>query len=1187
MPKNVPMGRVEITIAARLAELRKGFRAAEKEAEAAGKKTAASFDKGMKAGPGPRLAGESAEDFLSRNGYSKKVRDKAWAQLGDEAQKSGKKSGKKITDELKDAGASSGTAFGNSFQAKVAKIFAAGWMTRMVIGGLKGLADGIARQVQAAGAAVQERAGFGSLTAGKGISASATLRELRSATNGAVASIDLMRRSNLLLNSELPLTAKNVGELAYLSRRLAESQGKTAADGFDRVTRGIAKLEPELLDELGLTVRVEEATKRWAAANGRTAESLTSSEKVLAFYAAVVDQARRKVAALGDEEITAGTRIQQATAFWTDLKVAVTAAVVESPRIKDFFDSIGIGASNAADRVQDLADRVGALIDSSSGSLLGTLAGGAVGAVAGFLSPLPGGTIAGGILGAFGGSGIGQGFDAGSRAPTYAEALARRRAATAERAHLQELRGIQDVNEALRTRSELTVRWTDLQSKGLRDTEEQKKLVEEIAAVEQAIARLTGKSGASLVPTDAELKRMADAADQIRQRLSEYGLSKELTGKPFGDRPTDLPSALQQVISLDREIHEIEKQIQTARDHAPAGANALLQAYRAQREQLVAQARAMKDALDPEKIRTITARLATVSQGIIGTMVVMADRGARPLAAALQETAAATKGVTDAERELQAAYLSGDQDRIRAAKKELVARQEAVKKATADAMKILQAGLKGGQLDQAKYNALLAEMVKLLQEAGIQTEDLTQRHSADWAGLANTVAGVARGVLSVADALGILDDRAKTALDSVVNIADAAGNLATNPHDVGAWAQAIGGAVGLVKSLFGKSAESERLLQEHRDAMKDLEKALYSLRDAYLDSVGGDQLRTDQQFAQQAVGVLKDPYVDFASKYSNGAGLYAEIARRLGLVGSSASQDQAQAALERRFEEIDQRYGTGLTGMLKNRDFAGILQTLQTLPAAIQDQLDKLGQFGDDVAGIISRVNFEFQVLGKTDAAERLKAINDALEAAGKNAGDFQSALDELAGLDLTTDAGRARRDAIVQQIVQRMAAGGADFGAFSVDEFRQLIQDWSQATGGGAGVVGGGENETRLNVSATEAEVNQLVAIGTTQVYYLSRIASLLAGSAPSMAIPSLPGFTPPTSQSLGLGGGQSVTIHGLTVEVALAGEGPIPAPNDTHAWQSAGRAIGAGLQDGLAVRVAQMARGQGISRPRVEIRR
>lgn len=446
-----------------------------------------------------------------------------------------------LTGSLKKTGLEGGAQFSSGFTAQLRKLspvirtLLGGALLGFVVQSLRRITTEISAAVRAAGEFQQVERGFASLNVKKGLSPVETLAELRDATHGTVDAMELMRRSNLLLNSALPLTSKNIGELARLTRRLAESQGKDAAEGFDRAARGIAKLEPELLDELGITVRVEDATKKWAAANHRTVESLTTAERQLAFYNAVVADARIKVAALGEEEINAATRIQQVTTFWTDLKNATILAIVETPRIEAFFDAMGVGASDAADKVQDLANRVGALLDSSSGSLLGTLIGGGVGALGGGVVGGPPGFVAGGVLGAFAGSGVGQFADIGG--PTFSEALARREAETAEKARRDELRGIQDINEALKQRKELSSQLRDIQRENAQDTEAQKKLMGEIAAIDQAIVRLRSPkgngdgTGGDKDPLKTEIDQLAKLKTLRGLSVREYGRVLELEAK--------------------------------------------------------------------------------------------------------------------------------------------------------------------------------------------------------------------------------------------------------------------------------------------------------------------------------------------------------------------------------------------------------------------------------------------------------------------------------------------------------------------------------------------------------------------------------------------------------------------------------------------------------------------------------
>src|SRR5690606_32288231 len=93
----------------------------------------------------------------------------------------------------------------------------------VIVGGMQRATEAVAGFARAVGETARLTRGFSALTRGRGLAPAEVLRDLQDATLGTVRSNDLMRQSNLLLNSTLPITSKQIGELAYLSRRLAES----------------------------------------------------------------------------------------------------------------------------------------------------------------------------------------------------------------------------------------------------------------------------------------------------------------------------------------------------------------------------------------------------------------------------------------------------------------------------------------------------------------------------------------------------------------------------------------------------------------------------------------------------------------------------------------------------------------------------------------------------------------------------------------------------------------------------------------------------------------------------------------------------------------------------------------------------------------------------------------------------
>ena len=67
--------------------------------------------------------------------------------------------------------------------------------------------------------------------------------------------------------------------LAEGARKASTALGRNFEDSFDRLIRGASKAEPELLDELGITLRLETATRRYADALGLQADQLTETQR--------------------------------------------------------------------------------------------------------------------------------------------------------------------------------------------------------------------------------------------------------------------------------------------------------------------------------------------------------------------------------------------------------------------------------------------------------------------------------------------------------------------------------------------------------------------------------------------------------------------------------------------------------------------------------------------------------------------------------------------------------------------------------------------------------------------------------------------------------------------------------------------------------------------------------------------
>ena len=94
------------------------------------------------------------------------------------------------------------------------------------------------------------------------------------------------------------MSSKNLERLAVVAKNASQAMGVSMPDALNRLSRGITKLEPELLDELGLFTKIGPATDTYARELGKTAAQLTDFERRQAFANAVLKEGEDKFGAI-------------------------------------------------------------------------------------------------------------------------------------------------------------------------------------------------------------------------------------------------------------------------------------------------------------------------------------------------------------------------------------------------------------------------------------------------------------------------------------------------------------------------------------------------------------------------------------------------------------------------------------------------------------------------------------------------------------------------------------------------------------------------------------------------------------------------------------------------------------------------------------------------------------------------
>ena len=140
--------------------------------------------------------------------------------------------------------------------------------------------------------------GLTELGATSGQTLSVVADGLREITGMALSSEEAMRGAALGISGGFG--GAELEGLAKIAKGASITLGRNLPDAFDRLTRGAIKLEPEILDELGIMVRVDDAMRDYAVQLGKASTALTQMEKRQAFMNAILEQGEMKFGHIAD-----------------------------------------------------------------------------------------------------------------------------------------------------------------------------------------------------------------------------------------------------------------------------------------------------------------------------------------------------------------------------------------------------------------------------------------------------------------------------------------------------------------------------------------------------------------------------------------------------------------------------------------------------------------------------------------------------------------------------------------------------------------------------------------------------------------------------------------------------------------------------------------------------------------------
>ena len=141
--------------------------------------------------------------------------------------------------------------------------------------------------------------GLDQLGAAGGVALGSLSKQLVKATDGTVSLRQAMEAT--VKASSSGMNSKDILRMGEVAKKASQALGVDMGDALSRLSRGITKLEPELLDELGIFTRIDPAVQAYAKSVNKSVGQLTQFERQMAFSNAVLKEGEEKFGAISIE----------------------------------------------------------------------------------------------------------------------------------------------------------------------------------------------------------------------------------------------------------------------------------------------------------------------------------------------------------------------------------------------------------------------------------------------------------------------------------------------------------------------------------------------------------------------------------------------------------------------------------------------------------------------------------------------------------------------------------------------------------------------------------------------------------------------------------------------------------------------------------------------------------------------
>lgn len=203
-----------------------------------------------------------------------------------------------------------------------------------------------------------------------------SLETMRKATKGMISDVDIAKKGNLA--DILNISKKQFEELSKVAVAASKVTSISTKEAFERAILGTAKMEKEILEEIGVVFKAESAFKKYAKSIGTTAAKLTDAQKSQAFTNEVIARGQVVIKKAELAGISAAEGFARMTAAVENLKVEVGTQLVP------IMGTLGGIFETVLKYITDMDPKTKAILTLfSEWALVGSIVVGVLGAVAG------------------------------------------------------------------------------------------------------------------------------------------------------------------------------------------------------------------------------------------------------------------------------------------------------------------------------------------------------------------------------------------------------------------------------------------------------------------------------------------------------------------------------------------------------------------------------------------------------------------------------------------------------------------------------------------------------------------------------------------------------------------------------------------------------------------------------------